>query len=435
MQATIEKVSSLERRLNVSLPAEEISAEVGSRLKNLARSAKMSGFRPGKVPMKVIEQQYGGRVHQEVLGDALSKTFGEAVRQQNLRVAGYPRFQAKDPVDGQASFEFSATFEVYPEIEPAELGAATVEAPALSVTDAEVDQTIRVLREQRATFAVVDRPAQAGDRITMDYSGTIEGVAFEGGAASDQVIELGKGNLLKGFEDAIVGAPAGESRSFDLVFPEDYHGKDVAGKTARFDVTVKQVEEVHLPEVDAAFAQTLGVEDGDIARMREEIKANVEREVRRRIQARLKDQVMKTLLEAYRVELPKVLVQAEVERLMESMREDLAQRGMDAKKLDFKPEPFMPDAERRVALGLIIADLVQREKLQAEPHQVRAIVEDYSQSYEDPQEVVRWHYQSPERLRQVESLALEDNVVKWVLERARVTEVPVGFDELMGNRK
>lgn len=434
MQATIEKVSNLERRLNVSLPAEEISAEVGSRLRKLAQSAKMPGFRPGKVPMKVIEQQHGGRVYQEVLGDALSKTFGEAVRQQNLRVAGYPSFQAREPVEGQTSYEFFATFEVYPEIQAADLSGLALEVPTLAVGDEEVDKTLAVLRSQRARHEVVDRGAQAGDRVTMDFRGTIDGVEFPGGTGTDQTVELGKGALLADFEAGVIGLRAGEQRAFELTFPEDYHGKEVAGKQARFEVSVKRVEQAVLPEIDADFARSLGVEDGDIGRMREEIKANVEREVRRRIQARTKDQVMQGLQTRYQVELPKSLVQAEVERMMQGMAEDLANRGLDPKKMDLKPEHFQPEAERRVTLGLIIADVVAREKLAADPQQVRAIIEDFAQSYEDPREVIRWYYQTPDRLRQVESLALEDNVVRWVVERAAVTEVPVGFDELMGNR-
>ena len=327
MQATIEKVSNLERRLNVTLPSQEIEAEVENRLKKLARNVRMHGFRPGKVPYRLVQQQYGGQVRQEVLGDALQKTFGEAVRSQNLRVAGYPRFEAK-PVEGEDSVEYSATFEIYPEIELSDITQATIERPVVEVSGAEVDKTIEILRKQRVHYHVADRGAENGDRITIDYTGTQDGTEFEGGSGKDHTTVLGEGRLLADFEKAVVGLRAGESRTFELTFPEDYHGKDVAGKTASFSVTVKQVETPHLPEVDAEFAKQLGIGDGDIAKMRVDIKANLEREVRRRIQTRVKDQVMKTLLEHAKLDLPNALVDMEVERLQAGMRQDLAGRGL-----------------------------------------------------------------------------------------------------------
>jgi trigger factor len=434
MQATIEKVSNLERRLNVTLPAQEIDAEVESRLKRMARNLRMHGFRPGKVPFRLIQQQYGGQVRQEVLGDALQKTFGEAVRSQNLRVAGYPRFEAK-PNEGEDQVEFSATFEIYPDIELADMSDATIERPVVTVGEAEVDKTIEILRKQRVHYHTVDRGAQNGDRITIDYTGTQDGQPFEGGSGKDHTTILGEGRLLADFEKAVVGARAGETRTFELTFPEDYHGKDVAGKTANFSVTVQQVEEPHLPEVNAEFANQLGIADGDIGKMRGDIQANLEREVRRRTQARVKDQVMKTLLEHAKLDLPNALVDMEVERLQAGMRQDLAGRGLKSEDIPMPREAFEPEARKRVGLGLIVSDLVRQHNLQAKPDQIKAVVKDYADSYERPEEVMRWYYQSADRLREVESLVLEDNVVQWMLSQAKTQDKPADFDELMGNPK
>jgi trigger factor len=436
MQATIEKVSTLERRLNVSLPAQEIDSEIENRLKRMARNIRMHGFRPGKVPFRLVQQQYGGQVRQEVLGDALQKTFGEAIRQQNLRVAGYPRFEAKNQEAAATdNFEFSATFEVYPEIQLGSLENVTIERPSVTPGDPEVDKTIEILRKQRVHYQPVERGAQTGDRITMDYRGTHDGREFEGGGGTDHTTVLGEGRLLADFEKQVNGLKAGEGRAFELTFPEDYHGKDLAGKTAQFEVTVKRVEEPVLPQVDAEFAKQLGIQDGDVAKMRADIQANLQREVRRRVQTRIKDQVMKALLDSSALEVPKSLLEMEIERLMAGMRQDLASRGMKAEDIPMPREAFEPEARRRVTLGLIVAEVVRQNSLQAKPEQIKTVVQDYAESYERPEEVVRWYYQSPERLREVESLVLEDNVVQWVLSKVKTEDKAADFDELMGNAK
>ncbi len=434
MQATIEKVSNLERRLNVSLPMQEIETEVESRLKRMARDLRMHGFRPGKVPFRLIQQTYGGQVRQEVLGDVLQKSFGEAIRQQNLRVAGYPRFEPKPAAEGN-QVEFSATFEVYPEVSVGDLSAVQVDRPVVSVGEAEVDKTVEILRKQRTHYREVEREARTGDSITLDYQGTINGEAFEGGSGTDHSTVLGEGRLLAGFEQAVVGMRAGETRTFELTFPEDYHGKEVAGKTANFHVTVKRVAEPVVPEANADFAKALGIADGDLGKMRADVKGNLEREVRRRRDARVKEQVMKALLESSSVELPKALVQLEIERLMEGMRRDLEARGLKTQDIPMPAEAFEPEAKKRVTLGLIIAELVKREGLAAKPEQIKAVVQDYAQSYERPEEVMRWYYQSQDRLREVESLVLENNVVDWALSNVKVEDKPTDFDELMSTNK
>ena len=433
MQVNLETLSSLERRLSVTLPLDKVNTEVESRLKRLARTVKLHGFRPGKVPMKIVEQQFGGQVRQEVLGDAVQRSFGEAVKEKNLRVAGYPRIEVK-PGDAPADqFEYIATFEVYPEVAIGALAEVKIERPVVNIGDAEVDKTIDILRKQRTHYHVVDRAAQSGDQVRMDYRGTLAGEAFDGGTGADQNALLGSGQLLADFEKNIIGIKAGERRDFDLHFPDDYHGKEVAGKDARFEVQLKEVREPHVPEADAEFAKTLGVTDGDLSKMRADVKANLEREVKRRAETRVKDQVMKSLLDATKVEVPRALLDMEIERLMQNMRHDLEQRGLKADQIPMPKEAFEPEAVRRVSLGLILAEMVRLHKLQAKSDQIKTVIQEYAQSYEKPEEVMRWYYQQPERLREVESIVLEDNVVQWTLSNAKVEDKPIAFDELMGN--
>ncbi len=433
MQASLESLTGLERRLNVSLPLAEINMEVAARLKKIARSAKISGFRPGKVPLKIVEQQYGPQVRQEVLGDLVKKSFGDAVREQNLRVAGLPNIEPRPVGEGIEAFEYSATFEVYPEVTTADVTGLNLKRPVHEVVEADVERTFEILRRQRVTFDPVERPAAAEDLVTIDYCGTIDGVEFPGGTATDHKVVLGQGRLLPDFEAHLIGLSAGGSRGFDLTFPETYHGKEVAGKTAHFEITLKQVAAPRLPEVDAEFAKQMGIDDGDLAKLRAEVRSNVEREVRNRIRKRVKDQVMQALLDANDIPVPKALVDVESERLAHAAMQELASRGVDVKQLPFPREGFEPQAKRRVSLGLILAELVRTNDLQPRPDQVRAAVEEHAQSFEHPREVVKWYYQAPERLNEFESIVLEDNVVQWVIRTAQVEDQTVAFDELMGN--
>ena len=435
MQANLETLSALERRLSVTLPVADIDNEIDSRLKRLSRTVKMHGFRPGKVPLKVVAQQYGPQVRQEVLGDAMQKSFGEAVRNQNLRVAGYPRFDLKPPADGAAEFHYSATFEVYPDVKVGDIGNASIERPHLAVSEAEVDRTIELMRKQRATYEPAQRAARNEDRVTIDFRGSIDGAEFQGSTGNGQQAVLGDGRLVPDFEANVVGVGAGESKTFDVRFPDDYHGREVAGKTARFEVTVREVASPLLPAVDAQFAKALGVADGDIAKMRAEIRANVEREVKAKLKSNLREQVMQALLDATKMETPKGLLQMEVQRMQEGMRQELTARGV--KVNDDMPLPadlFEQRARRRVNLGLIFSELVKTHNLYARPEQVRAMVDEQAQSYERPEEVVKWFYAAPERLREIESVATEDNIVAWALGVAKVTDKTVGFEELMGKR-
>ena len=430
--ANVETLGTLERRVSMSVPAAEIEREVDTRLKKLARNVKMPGFRPGKVPLKLIAQTYGPQVRSEVLSDAVQKAFTDVVKEANLKVAGFPRIEKKDGGD-TAALEFSATFEVYPEVKLGDLAGVTIERPQVTIDDAAVDRTIGILRKQRTRFVPVERPAKEGDRLTVDFSGTIDGEPFAGGKGENFVFALGEGRMLPEFDAAAQGMRAGETKTFELTFPADYHGKEVAGKRASFELSMKSVEEPQLPEVDAEFAKLLGIADGDVAKMRSEIRANVERETNKRIEARVKAQVLQALLDRTPLELPKSLVQMEAQQLVERAAADLQARGMKPGQIPLDPAAFEATAKRRVALGLIIGELARAENLQPKPAEVRAAVEQEAATYESPAEVVKWFYMQPQRLSEMEGMALEANVVKWVLGSATVVDKPVAFDDLMGS--
>jgi len=425
-------VSALERRIDMSVPLAEIDKDVEARLKKMARTVKMPGFRPGKVPFRMVAQSYGPQARSEAIGAAVEKALGEQIRAQSLRVAGYPNIEPKEAT-GTEALEFTAVFEVYPEIVIADVSAQEVERPQLAVTDAEVDKTLDVLRKQRTTFVPVERIAQDGDRVEVDFTGRKDGEEFEGGKATDFAFVIGGGQMLKDFETAVLGLGVGESKTFDMTFPADYHAAHLAGQTVQFEVALKKVEEPKLPEVDAEFARSLGIVDGDVAKMREEVKANLEREVKRRIQAKVKERVMNVLIETHPIEVPKALVEQESAQLAENAKKDFEARGMKTKDLPIEPAWFAEQAVRRVKLGLIMSELVKSKELHAKPEQIRAIIEDFAASYEDPSEVVSWYYSQPQRLAQAEALVIEDNVVEWVVGNTKTTDVTASFDDLMGN--
>lgn len=431
MELAQETQSALERRIDMAVPVSEIEKEVESRLKRMARTVKMPGFRPGKVPFKLVAQQYGAQARSEAIGAAVEKAFSEKLREQNLRIAGYPTIEPKEGA-GSEALEFSATFEIYPEIVVGDLTQREIERPVLVVGDSEVDKTIEVLRKQRTSFVEVQRPAGDGDRVLVDFTGRKDGEVFEGGQAQDFPFTIGAGAMLKDFEAAVLGLGVGESKVFDMTFPDDYHAKDLAGQGVQFEVSLKRVEEPRLPEVNEDFARTLGIGEGDLAKMRQEVQANLEREVKRRLQARVKEGVMNALLEVTPVEVPKALVAKESEQLAENAKQDLETRGMKTKDIPVDPAWFVEQAERRVKLGLILAELVKARELYSKPEQVRALVEEFAQSYEDPSEVIGWYYSQPQRLAQAESLVIENNVVEWVLANAQTKNKEVSFDELMG---
>jgi len=432
MLQEVENLGALQRRLDISVSAESLAKEVSLRLTKLARSVKMPGFRPGKVPMKMIASSYGPQVQAEVLNDKIGEAFNAEVSARQLRVAGTPTVAPKTGSDG-ARLTFSATFEVYPEITIGDLGAAAVDKAVCPVGEAEVDKTIEIMRRQRATLHDVDRAAGEGDRVTVDYRGSVDGVAFDGGSSSDFPFVIGQGRMLPEFEAAVRGMSRGDSKTFPLTFPADYRAAELAGRTASFDVTLKKVEQVELPAVDAAFARQLGVGDGDVARMREEVRGNLQREVQSRLRARTKDSVMSALLGTAQFELPKSLVDSDSQRLADLARADLTSRGVDAAGMQLTPETFQPQAQKRVRLGLLVGELVRTQNLQPRQDQIRRRLEELAQSYEKPAEVIQWYLGNRQRLAEVETMVMEDNVVDWVLQRAQVNEVPVAFDDLMGS--
>lgn len=432
MQATVEQISTLERRIHLAVPMQQIETEVTTRLKDIARNTKLDGFRRGKVPMSIVAKQYAGQVRQEVLGDAVEKTFSEAVRANQLKVAGYPRIEPKTDAATPDAIEFSATFEVYPEVTLGDISSAKITRSIVTVGDADVDKTVEVLRKQRVEFNSADRAAVEGDLVTLDYTGTINGEVFGGGEAKGFRVVLGEGRTLKEFETALMDVKAGDSKSFDVTFPTDYHASELAGKTATFAVEVTDVSAPKLPEVNTEFAKSLGVADGDVQKMRAEIQGNLKREVQNRVNAKVKEQVMQVLLDATQIEVPKSLQDMEMQRLMESARNDMQARGMNVQDVPLSADIFGEQAKRRVSLGLILAEAVHANGLVAKPEQVRKLIEEFAQSYEDPQEVIKWHQQNPERMQEMESLALENNVVEWVLGKAQVEDQLVAFDELMG---
>lgn len=430
--ANIEQISALERRINLSVEMQAIESEVANRLKHIARTARVDGFRHGKVPMSIVAKQYGGEVRQEVLGNAVERAFSTAVQANQLKVAGFPRIEPKTDAADQALFEFYAVFEVYPEITLGDISTAEISRPVVAVGDAEIDKTLDVLRKQRVQYESADRAAQTNDLVTLDYVGKVDGEVFAGGEAKGFRVVVGEGRTLPDFEAALLDVKAGDKKTFDVAFPADYQAAELAGKTAEFSVEITDVAAPKLPEVDAEFAKSLGIEDGDVAKMRAEIKGNLEREVKNRVLAQVKDQVMQALLAATTIDTPKSLVQNEAQRLMEQARNDLQARGMNVADIPMPTDLFEERAQRRVALGLILSEVVQKHALAAKTEQVKEMIEELAQSYEDPQNVVNWYRKNPEKMQEIESLALENNVVEWVLGQAKVTDQVLAFDELMG---
>ncbi len=434
MAVTVETLEKLERKITLTLPVTVIKSEVESRLKRLARTVKMDGFRPGKVPMNVVAQRYGYSVQYEVMNDKVGEAFSSAANEAKLRVAGQPRITEKEG-SPEGELAFDAVFEVYPEVKLGDIAQAEVEKVTADVSDAAIDKTLDILRKQRRTFAQrpADAAAQTGDRVTVDFEGKIDGEPFEGGKAEGFQFILGDGQMLKEFEEATTGMKSGENKTFQLAFPADYHGKDVAGKTADFMVSLKKIEAANLPEVDGALAKSLGIADATVEGLRADIRKNLEREVKFRVLARNKQAALDALASQAELDLPKASVQAELQRMVESARADLKQRGVkDADKAPIPEELFQPQAERRVRLGLVVAELVRANELQAKPEQVKAHIDELAASYEKPAEVVRWYYGDNQRMAEVEAIVIENNVTDYVLSKAKIVEKQVEFDELMG---
>lgn len=429
----VQTLEGLKRQVDIVLSRDEIEAEVAVKLKEVSKGAKIQGFRPGKAPMSVIERNYGGNVRYDVINRKVGQAFDQFAKETDLRIAGMPSIEPKDEDVSDGQVAFAATFEVYPEIKLPEVDKLEIAKYKTEVTDKEVEETIDVLRKQRASYKEVDRAAKKDDRLTVDFVGRLDGEEFEGGKANDFVFNVGQGQMLPEFEEAADGMKKGESKKFEISFPEDYQSPDVAGKTAEFELTVSKIEEPELPELDAEFAKSLGQEDGDVTKLTEEIKNNISREVENRILNRNKTSVMEAIAQHTDFDVPAALINNEVANQLVAARENLKQRGVpDADKMDLPTELFKPEAEKRVRLGLLVSKLVEQEKLEATDEQINARIESFSKNYEQPQEVIDYYANDPQRRADVEASVVEENVVEYVFSKAKVTETEVPFKELMG---
>lgn len=433
MQVSIETTSGLERRLTVGVPAERIESEVNNRLQKAAGNVRLAGFRPGKVPMKVMRQRFGAGVRQEVLGEVMSRSFQEAVIQEKLRPAGQPSIEPKNLEEGK-DLEYVATFEVFPEVEIVEIKGLEVEKPVAQVTDADVDNIIDVFRKQQGKWTVVERAAAAGDKVNIDYVGTRDGAAFDGGSASGSDLELGSGRMIPGFEEGVAGMVAGEEKTLQLSFPEDYHNEELKGAAVTFKVTVNSVLELVPAELNEELFARYGVDDGGLDKFRSEVRQNMARELKNAVQGKIKQQVMEAVAVAHEsLEVPKALIAREVEALRDQMFQQFG--GAAGKDLDLKSllpdDMFRDNAERRVKLGLVLAELVGKLGLKVNADKVREAIEELASTYQDPEEVVNWYYSSQEQLASVESRVLEDQMVEKLLERANIIEKPCSYQEAL----
>lgn len=435
MQVSIETTSGLERRLTVGLPAQEVDSEVQKRLQQAAKNIRINGFRKGKVPLKVVKQRYGAGVRQEVLGELINRSFYDAVQEKEVKPAGQPSIEPKQFEEGK-DLEYVATFEVYPSVELGDFSSFEITRYKADVTAEDVDKMIEVLREHQANWNAVDRAAQEGDQVNIDFVGTRKGEPFEGGTAEGQNLVLGSGSMIPGFEDGLVGLKAGDSKKLKLTFPDDYHAEDLRGAAVEFDVKVNTVSEKELPELNKDFYAKFGVEKGGKPQFRKEVKANMQRELKNALKGKIKNQVMDALLEAHEPDLPKSLVDSEIDTLRQQMMQRFGgqQQDFDAKSL-LPDTMFQEEAERRVALGLIVGEIVKQENIQVDSERVREMVEEQASTYEDPEAVVNYYYQNRELLSGVESAALEDQVVDHVLDKAKVTDQPSSYDEIVASQK
>jgi len=430
MQVSVEATSGLERRMTVQIPKDKLDKEVQSRLKQLAGRAKIQGFRPGKVPMNVIKQRYGGQVKQEVMGELIQSSYMEALTQENLRPAGMPQIQPVESSGESDEMVYTATFEVYPEITIKGLQDIKLERPALKVSEQEIDEMMETIRKQRKEWKEVDRAAENGDRVVIDFEGFLNGELFDGGTAKEYPLELGAKRMIPGFEDQLVGIKADEERSINVKFPADYHSKDLADKDVEFKVKAHKVEAAELPELNDEFARLFGIAEGGLETLRNQVKENMEREAEQKIRTQVKQQVLDGILEQNPVDLPKVLIDGETENLIQQQRQSMGMSQGDQSQ-DIDPKLFEDQARRRVALGLILSELVKQNDLKVEPAKLRQTIENIAASYERPEEVIKYYYGDKERLSEIENLVLEDEAIDWVVTQASVTDKETTFNELM----
>ncbi len=429
MQVSIETTQGLERRMMVEINEEQVAEAVETRLKSMAKTTKIKGFRAGKVPLKVVKQHYGGQVRQEIVSDLVQSTFYEAVTQEKLRPAGGPTI-GNDLVatDG---LKYTATFEVYPEVKIASFEGVTLEKEAAEIADADVAEMIETIRKQNKTWEEADRASDDGDQVSVDFAGSVEGEAFEGGTGTDMAVEIGAGRMIPGFEDGLKGLKKGDETTLSLTFPENYPQKELSAKPVEFKITVKSVEQTALPEVDEDFAKKMGVKDGNIEQMHKDIRENMQRELDAKIKTNLKQVAMDKLIDLHQMEVPKALIDQESATLMQQMQQNLASQGMKESDIQLNPDMFKDQASRRVSLGLIMAEIVKDNDIKVDDKKVRAKVEEIAEPYDQPEQVISWYYGDKQRLNEIESLVFEEQIIEWLLSKVTVEEKTKKFKELM----
>ena len=431
MAASVETISNIERRMTIKVPLAPLEAQIKKRLVEIARTAKFSGFRPGKAPIGLINQHYGAQARDEVYSKAVETSFGDAVQENKLRVAGFPNIEHKPFAEAATDLEYVATFEIIPEIKVGDVKKIKVEKPTLTVGKKDVDKTIDVLKKQRVSYTPVKRASKKEDRINIDLTASIDGEQVESTNNKGMDIVLGEVGRIAAFDQELTGGKAGETRTFDIEYPNDHNPAQLAGKKVNYSIVYNSVSQPSYPDVDEAFAQSLGVDDGDVNKLRAEIKSSLVQEVEKRVKSRVKEQVFQGLVEVTELEVPKTIISSEIERMMQMTAQNLQQRGMDPKSIQLQPQMFEEQAKRSASLRLILSELVNAENLQATADQVKAMVEAFAQNYEQPAQMVDWYYADVKRLDEPAALATEDNVVEWVLAKAKITESKIKFDELM----
>ena len=431
MQVSVEEVGALGRRMTIAVDGEQIDSAIQKELQKLSKRVKIKGFRAGKVPLNVVKQHYGNEVRMQVLQDVMQSSFYDALQQEKLYPAGQPSFDPKLSEQSSDGFEYTATFEVYPEITLASMASVKIERPTCEITDADLDEMLKTIQKQHISWQETDRAAQQEDKVTIDFKGEIDGEVFQGGSGEDMAVEIGKGQLIAGFEDGLVGLKTGDEKVLDLVFPEEYHNKELAGKPVKFSVTVKKIEAPELPPVDKELAEKLGIEDGDVEKLKSDVRDNMQRELTAALDNKAKTAVMDKLLELNPVEVPSALIDSEAQNIAKQMAQNLMQQGMPADKAQMDPSAFRNEAKRRVQLGLILAEIVKQQDIKAPEEAVRARVDKIAEPYEQSEQVVQWYYGDKQRLAEIESLVLEQAVVDWVLEQADVQDKAMSFQELM----
>jgi len=432
MQVSVEKTSELSRKMTVSVPEEVVQEKMAARLKSLARSVKIDGFRPGKVPQHVVEKMYGDRVRGEITGDLIQSTYFEALQDQNLRPAGHPHIHPSNETEG---FKYTAEFEVYPEISLEGVEKIEVSRPVASVQDADVDDMIEKLRAQKKTWAVVERESREHDRVTISFSGTSEGENFTSGKVENYQVEIGAKQMIPGFEENLIGLKSGDNKTFEVSFPEEYGNEKLAGKAAEFEVEMVNVEEPVLPEIDEAFIKAYGVEEGTMDSFRADIKNNMERELEQALRGKLKNAVMDALYEKVQITVPNTLVDQEIENMMKPYIETAKRQKMKLEDMKLPRDAFEEQARRRVALGLILGEIIHKNEIKTDSSKVRSTIEDMAKSYERPEDVVNWYYSDESRLNDVQQMVLEDQTVEWLVAKAKVSEEKVNFNDVMGKQQ